>query len=220
MRNVAAGAIVAMLACAALVGGSTARAEPEAPRVLDRTFTCALSPRGGLYLVDARAHSGTRLQGKWAKLSYVGLRSGNFGGATGNMLAWVTSGKPTATTTIDQDFESFDVKTFGTIGVRRDACRVTAAPIPLTPAGLRGGAAGALGDAYDCAAPRQVIVRFRAVLAATGRLTRGDDFLTVRVPVLEAKLAVRTVSGKSLTYAEVGASGKAKLFAGRGCTAD
>ena len=39
VRNVATGAIVAMLACAALVGGSTARAEPEAPRVLDRTFT-------------------------------------------------------------------------------------------------------------------------------------------------------------------------------------
>ena len=220
MRNVPTGAIVAMLACAVLVGGSTARAEPEAASVIDRTFTCAISPRGGLYVVDARAHSGTRLQGKWAKLPYAGLRSGNFGGDTGNMLAWVTSGKPTATTTIDQDYETFEVKTFGTIGVRRDACRATAAPIPLTPASLRGSAAGALGDAYDCAAPRQVIVRFRAVLAATGRLKRGDDFLTVRVPVLEAKLAVRTAAGKPLTYAEVGASGKAKLFAGRGCTAD
>ena len=41
------------------------------------------------------------------------------------MLAWVTSGKPTATTTVDQDFEAFDVKTFGTVGVRRDACRAT-----------------------------------------------------------------------------------------------
>ena len=50
-----------------------------------------------------------------------------------------------------------------------------AAPVPLTPAGLRGGAAGALGDAYDCAASRQVIVRFRAELAATGRLKRGDQ---------------------------------------------
>ena len=220
VRNVAAGAIVAMLAGAALAGGSTARAEPEAARILDRTFTCAISPRGGLYVVDARAHSGTRLQGRWAKLPYAGLRSGNFGGATGNMLAWVTSGKPTATTTVDQDFESFDVKTFGTIGVRRDACRATAAPIPLTLAGLRGGAAGPLGDEYECAAPRQVIVRVRAVLAETGRLKQGDDFLTVHVPVLEAKLAVRTVAGKPIAYGVVGASGKATLFAGRGCTAD
>ena len=214
-------ALVAVaLVCSALLVGSSARAEPDAARVLDRTFTCSISPRGGLYVVDARAHSGTRLQGRWAKLPYAGLRSGNFGGASGNMLTWVTSGKPAATTTVDQDFEAFDVKTFGTVGVRRDACRATAAPVPLTPAGLRGGAAGALGDAYDCAASRQVVVRFRAELAATGRLKRGTSFLTVHVPVLRAKLAVRTVSGRPIAYAEVGASGKATLFAGRGCTAD
>ena len=136
------------------------------------------------------------------------------------MLAWVTSGRPTATTTVDQDFDAFDVKTFGTVGVRRDACRAAAAPIPLTPAGLRGGPAGALGVAYECAASRQVVVRFRAVLAATGRLKQGDDFLTAHVPVLEAKLAVRTVGGKPIAYAEVGASGKARLFVGRGCAAD
>ena len=220
MRSRAVVATLSILACASLAGGSTARAEPEAPQVLDRTFTCAISPRGGLYVVDARAHSGTRLQGKWAKLPYAGLRSGNFGGVSGNMLAWVTSGTPTATTTIDQDYEAFDVKTFGTIGVRRDACRATANPIALTHAGLRGGAAGALGDAYDCAAPRQVILRFRAVLAATGRLKQGDDFLTTHVPVLEAGLAVRTPSGRLLAYGDVAQSGKARLFVARGCSAE
>ena len=135
------------------------------------------------------------------------------------MLAWVTSGTPTATTTVDQDYEAFDVKTFGTVGVRRDACRAVADPIPLTQAGLRGGAAGTLGDAYDCAAPRQVKVRFRAVLAATGRLTQGDDYFTVHAPVPEAKLAVRTASGKPLAYGEVVASGKARLLTAKGCTA-
>ena len=85
---------------------------------------------------------------------------------------------------------------------------------------MRGGPAGALGAAYDCAAPRRVIVRFRAVLAATGRLKQGDDYFTVHVPILEAKLVVRTVAGKPIAYAEVGASGKAKLFVGRGCAAD
>jgi hypothetical protein len=212
--------VVLAMSClaAALLGGSAARAEPHAI-VLDRTFTCAISPRGGLYIIDARAHSGTRLQGKWAKLAYAGLRSGNFGLATGNMLAWVTSGKPTAATTVEQDFEAFDVNVFGTVGVRRDACRAAAAPIPLTPAGLRGGPAGALGVEYECPASRQVIVRFRTVLAATGRLKQGDDFLTAHVPVLEAKLAVRTVAGKPLAYGEVIASGKARLLTARGCTA-
>ncbi len=61
-------------------------------------------------------------------------------------------------------------------------------------------------------------MRFRAVLAATGRLKQGVDFLTAHVPVLEAKLAVRTVAGRSLAYADVVASGKARLFAAKGCT--
>ena len=220
MRTVATGAIVAMLAVAALAGGSAARAEPEAPRVLDRTFACALSPRGGLYIVEARAHSGTRLQGTWAKLPYAGLRSGNFGGVSGNMLAWVTSGKPTSTTTVDQDFDAFDVRTFGTVGVRRDGCRAVADPIPLTRAGLRGGAIGALGAAYDCPSSRQVVVRFRAVLAALGRLRQGDDYFTVHIPVLEAKLAVRTAAGKPLAYATVSGTGKATLFTARTCIPD
>ena len=220
MRNVVVGALLATLACAALAGGSTARAEPEAPRVLDRTFTCALSPRGGLYIVEARAHSGTRLQGRWAKLPYAGLRSGNFGGVSGNMLAWVTSGTPTATTTVDQDYDAFEVRTFGTVGVRRDGCRAVAGSIPLARAGLRGGTVGALGASYDCPSPRQVIVRFRAVLAAAGRLKQGDHYFTVHVPVLEAKVGVRTVAGKPIAYADVGASGKASLFVRPGCTSD
>ena len=211
--------VVAMLAVAARAVGSAAHARPDAPQVLDRTFVCAISPRGGLYIIDARAHSGTRQQGKWAKLPYAGLRSGNFGGVSGNMLAWVTSGAPTAATTVDQDYEAFEVKTFGTVGVRRDACRAVADTIPLTQAGLRGGAAGTLGDAYDCAAPRQVKVRFRAVLPAASRLKQGADYFTVHAPVLEAKLVVRTVAGKPLAYGEVATSGKARLLTAKGCTA-
>ena len=207
----------AALVSSAASGGSTA---PGAVRIVDRTFICAISPRGGLYVIDARAHSGTRVQRKWAKLPYAGLRSGNFGGASGNMLAWVTSGKPTSTTTIDQDFEAFDVRTFGTVGVRREACRATRAPIRLTSAGVKGGVAPPLGDEYECVAPHQVVVRIRAVLAAAGRLKQGDDFLTTHVPVLEAKLAVRTSADKPLAYGEVVASGNSRLFVGPGCTAD
>jgi hypothetical protein len=210
--------LVAIVTCAA-VSGSAARAEPNASAVLDRTFTCAVSLRGGVYLLEARAHSGTRFQGKWAKLPYAGLRTGVFGGPGGNMLAWITSGKPTATTTIDNEYDAFEVKTFGTVGVRRELCRETSTKVPLTSSGLQGGVAARLGDEYECFAPKQVVVRVRAVLAAPGGLRRGPQYQTAHVVVREAKLVARTPAGKVLAYADVTESGRARLFTAKGCTA-
>ena len=210
--------LVAMLAWAAVVG-SAARAEPDASAVLDRTFTCAVTLRGGVYLLEARAHSGTRVQGKWAKLPYAGLRTGVFGGPGGNMLAWVTSGKPTATTTIDNEYDAFDVKTFGTVGVRRELCRETSTKVPLTSAGLRGGVAAPLGNEFECFAPKQIVVRIRAVLATPGALHRGPLYQTAHVVAREAKLVARTPAGKMLAYADVTESGRARLFTAKGCTA-
>lgn len=210
-------ALVAILVVAS-VGGTTARAQQDATRILDRTFSCAVAQRGGAYILDARAHSGARLQGRWAKLPYAGLRAGNFGGDTGNMLAWATAGTPTATTTIDHEFETFDVKTYGTFGVRRESCRPASAPVPLTPLGLKGRAVGKLGEKVECFAPQRVLVRIRAVLLSKGTFRRGPDYQSLHTPAREAKLAVRTLAGKPLVYADVSESGKARLFAAKGCT--
>ena len=204
----------------ASVGGSAARAEPDDTRVLDQTFTCAIAQRGGAYILDARAHSGARLQGTWAKLPYAGLRAGNFGGDTGNMLAWVTAGTPSATTTIDQEFETFDVKTYGTFGVRRDPCRQASTPVPLTPTGLKGVVASRLGEKVECFAPQRVLVHIRAVLRSKGTFRRGLDYQSLHVPAREAKLAVRTLAGKPLVYADVAESGRARLFTAKGCTSE
>ena len=209
--------MVVAVAFAAVLGGPAARAERNATRVLDQTFTCAVTLRGGAYLLGARAHSGTRLQGRWAKLPYASFRTGLAGD---DALAWVTSGKPSAMTTVDNDYDTFDVRTYGTVGVRRELCRATSINVPLTSTGLQGGGAAPLGDEFECFAPKQVVVRVRAVLAATGRLRQRDDFLTTHVPVRAAQLAVRTLTGKPLAFAEVVESGKAKLFAARGCTVD
>jgi hypothetical protein len=216
----AAGALLAILVGVTSVDGSTARAEPDATQVLDRTFACAIDPRGGAYILDARAHSGARLRGKWAKLPYAGLRAGNFGGDTGNMLAWVTAGTPTATTTIDQEFETFDVKTYGTFGVRGEPCRQAATPVPLTPAGLKGVVASRLGEKVECFAPQRVLVHIRAVLRSKGTFRRGPDYQSLHVPAREAKLAVRTLTGKPLVYADVAESGRARLFTAKGCTSE
>jgi hypothetical protein len=218
VRAVVASVATAGLVCAALLTGSAARAEPGAAGVIDRTYRCAVFFRGGTYLLDSRAHAGSRVDAGWARLPYAGIRSGVFSGEAGNLVAWVTSGKPTPSSMIDQDYDAFPVKTYGTVGIRREGCREVATRIPLSSAGLRGGPAPPLGDSYECYAPRQVLVRVRAVLAAPAVLRRGEDFSTTHVPVREAKLAARTLAGKALVYADVVESGKARLFAARGCT--
>src|SRR5918994_4015623 len=214
MKVIAAALVGALLA----VGASHAAAPSETVFVLDRTYSCAIVLHGGLYQLENRAHPGARTGRSWTKLAYAGLRTGVFSGATGNLLAWVSAGKPTKTTSVDQEFWTFDVKTFGTVGVRGELCNPTRARVPLTAAGLRGGAAAPLGSELKCDVPRRVLVRVRAVFESRAVL-RGKEFESAHVPVREAKLAVRTVSGKPLAYATVSQTGQATLFTAKGCRA-
>jgi len=218
--RVAATAIgVAALALCALGADATARAEDQATRTLDRTYTCAVFFRGGAYLLDAHAHAGTKRGGAWARLPFAGVRTGVFSGGAGNLLAWITSGRPVESTVVDQDYDTFDVATFGTVGVRRESCRRSSVRVALSPEGLRGGAAAQLGSEFECFVPKQVVVRVRAVLAVPGALKVGPDFQTAHVPVREARLAVRTLAGKQLVYVDVQESGEARIFAAKGCSA-
>lgn len=212
-------AVLAGMALSMLVAGTQARASGAAKTVVDGTYTCAVFFRGGAYLLDNHAHAGSKRAGSWARVPYAGVHSGVFSGGTGNLLAWITAGKPSKDSMAELDYDSFGVAGAGTLGIRREGCRRTSTAVPLTPAGLRGGAAPALGAKYECFTPKQVVVRVRAVLAARGALRAGPDFQTARVPVREAKLAVRTLAGKPLVYADVSESGKVRLFAAKGCSA-
>lgn len=222
MRAIVVAALVSAAAALVLGAGSAARAQSDSTRgqVLDRTYACAVFVRGGAYLITARAHAGTRSNGSWARLPYAGVRSGVFSGGAGNLVAWITSGKPVATTLIDQDYDAFDVKTYGTVGVRRDSCRRSSASVSLAPAGLRGGAAEPLGTGFECFVPRQVLVRVRAVFPGAGSLHAGRDFQTAHVPVRQAKLAVRSIAGKPLVYAAVRDDGQARLYTATSCSPD
>ena len=215
MKVIAAALVGALL----VVGAAHAATRSENAFVLDRTYSCSIVLHGGLYQLENRAHPGARTGTSWTKLAYAGLRTGVFSGATGNLLAWVSAGKPMKTTTVDQEFWTFDVKTFGTVGVRGELCNPTRSTVPLTAAGLRGGAAAPLGSELKCDVPRRVLVRVRAVFESRAIL-RGKEFESAHVPVREAKLAVRTVSGKPLAYATVSQTGKATLFTAKGCRAE
>ena len=209
--------VAALVALA--VGAVDAESGPEATFVLDRTYACAIVLHGGIHRLESRAHPGARIGDSWTKLAYAGLRAGVFSGATGNLLAWVSAGRPTKTTTVDQEFWTFDVRTLGTLGISGRNCNPTNASVPLSPIGLRGGPAAPLGSELACDVPRRVLVRVRAVLASKAAL-RGRELESVHVPVLEAKLVARTPGGKPLTYATVSQTGKATLFTARGCVTE
>jgi hypothetical protein len=216
MKRLVACAVSLVAATALAIGSARATPDSEAAFVLDRTYSCAIALHGGIYQLENRAHPGARASGSWTKLAYAGLRAGVFSGGTGNLLAWISAGKPTKTTTVDQEFWTFDVRTFGTIGISGRACNPSRASIPLSAKGLRGGAAAGLGSELKCAVPRRVLVRVRAVLPSRASL-HGREFETIHIPVREAKLAGRTLSGRPLVYATVSQSGKAALFTAKGC---
>ncbi|HEX4747484.1 MAG TPA: hypothetical protein VFU99_11465 [Gaiellaceae bacterium] len=210
--------LAVIVALSALAVGS-ARAGQDATFILDRTYSCAIPLQGGIHQIENRAHPGARLNGAWTKLAYAGVRAGAFSGGAGNLLAWVSAGVPTKTTTVDQEYWSFEVRTLGTAGIRTDGCAPTTSAVPLSAGALRGGPAYPLGSELRCESPRRLLVRLRAVLSSRAAL-RGREVASVHVPVREAKLAVRTLSGAPLSYATVAESGKATLFTAKGCVAE
>lgn len=194
---------------------------------VDRTLLCTTRTHGGIHEVEARAHDGFRVDGRWAKLAYVTLTSGGAGGALSgnqnvspNALAWMTAGMPNTATTVDSEFWTFAVQTGGTFGYHRTRCQPTKKAVPLARSGLDGGRAGPLGEERDCATPRRVLLRMRARFASQGPLRGRGNFVSTKVPILDAKLSMRTLSGKPLVYAEVFQSGRTQLFGSRGCVFD
>lgn len=81
-------------------------------------------------------------------------------------------------------------------------------------------------DAYECRAPRAVLLRVQARFRTRTTLRLQSRYgwrtlATSNAAVIEqARLAIRTASGRPLVYADVLGSGRARLFTARTCTAD
>lgn len=205
--------------------GRASRGTTEA--VIDHTYACATVFLGGIYRVESRAHVGRRIGSEWAKLPYAVVASGGVtrtpgvDTAPGNSLAWVTAGNPSPSSTIDLEWLAFTARAGGTLGVNRTLCNPAHAAVSLSTSGLRGGAVGSDGTTIECDAPKRVFVRFRAtVRGSTVLRERARLFLATNAPASDAKLAVRTPSGRLLAYADVSDSGKARLFTARSCVPD
>lgn len=212
--------LAALLASAGILGTAPADAVPEAVQVIDRTVRCSTSPSGGIWEVEARANAGFKDGSSWQQLPFGAASSGNATFALGDSLAWITAGKPSADSTMDVDFRRSVVREWGTLGVSRMGCRSVNAIVPLTPAGLQGGAVSAIGDKLDCPAPRHVLVHVRAIATAKTNLRAREDLLRTNVPLKSAQLAVRTEKGKPIMYTDVVETGKARLFTAKGCVLD
>jgi hypothetical protein len=204
---------------------ATAGSDRRSLALIDRTYSCATTLLGGLYEAKNRAHAGIRSGSGWAKLPYAVVASGGWAGpltglpnAPNNTLAWITAGKPTGSTTVGGNSEVFPVLGGGTIGVNNDACTPSSAKVPLTGAGLRGGAVSPDWIALDCSVGKRVLVHIRASVDGSSALReRARIFLATNAPATQAKLAVRTPSGRPVSYADVSATGKARLFTAQGC---
>jgi len=198
------------------------RVSASAPRVLDRTLVCTTVPLGGIRQIQLRGHDGVRSGGgaSWRHLAFAVVATG---GATvseslDNSLAWVTAGVPSGTTTMDSLSRwPHYPHNEGTVAFNRRQCTPSAARVPLSPARLNGGRAGALGEEIDCFPPRRVLVRVRAVVQSPLRLFGNEMFLKTTIPAREGYLAVRTLSGKPLVFASVLASGKSSLYTAPSC---
>jgi hypothetical protein len=216
--------VTLMLALAAAFAGYAlqppASAGPAPSRVVDRTMLCATTPLGGIREVEVRAHAGIRQGGSsWKQLPFAVVSSGAVGSrvtALDNSLAWITAARPGGTTTMDTGFNLSWPHTSGTLALS-SRCRASTAPVSLSPSRPQGGSVGVFGDSYDCPAPRRVLVRVRAVLQAASGLHSTSGFLRTITPADEATLALRAESGKPLVYAQVVASGRARLFTAGNC---
>jgi hypothetical protein len=191
--------------------GTSAGATAAPARVIDRTFTCTTGAQAGNRELDVDVKAGFReTPGKWkyrphAFVSTPGLSRG----AEQSSIAGMTAGFPPA--------DEFDRDTTLWVGARR--CTTARDPVPFSTAGLAGGAAGALGERYECSPTKRILVRVRAVFRAPTslRLHQGFNQLLARGEILEGSLAVRLQTGKPLLFAQVFQSGKARLFTSGHC---
>lgn len=225
MRKPARLLVVGFLAAglAALFQPSS-RAQPIPTRALDQTFLCATRMTGGSHEIEARAHAGVREGSRWRKLAFAGVVTPTLGGNTTALdpsaLVWITAARPRATTTIGHEGWTTPVLAHGTLAVSQKLCKTVKGRAPLSSGGLQGSAASQLGEALDCASPRRVLVRVRAVFESATRLRPRSGYLRTTAHVDEAAFVVRSQSGKPMVFASVAASGRASLFTAPNCVPD
>ena len=203
----------AALSLAAASLGTAADAAPDATRLVDRTLVCNAGFANGVRSVTVSARSAFGKDGKleWLAQATVvtpGALIPSKKNAYLPTLAGVTAGWP-----------SPPPLTSGGMGFSTKRCGGTRAKVALSPRGLGGGAASQLGEEIKCVTPKRVLVRIRSTFTEpiTPELDRKGGWYGANARIEKGQIAVRTLTGKPLVYAEVSDSGRARLFTARSC---
>ncbi|HEX4747485.1 MAG TPA: hypothetical protein VFU99_11470 [Gaiellaceae bacterium] len=189
--------------------GAVGAAERQS-RVVDRTVTCTTGVHGGAHVIYLRAQSAFR-RGKvldWlaqATVSGVGQpipSKPNYRPT----LAGVTAGWPVAAPV-----------TSGALGFSARLCTRSSRRVGLAPRGLPGGLASQLGDEFTCVVPRSLVIRIRAEFREPTPLRRKGDYYSADARIDRGQLAVTTLTGKPIAYAEVAEAGQARQYTSKRC---
>jgi hypothetical protein len=213
MRTVALlGALLAATAAALVaVSARDAAASPAASRVVDRTFLCRAGYSNGARLLLITVRSAARRGDELDWLAHATVSTpGNplSRQNTQPTLAGVTAGWPPP-----PPFTS------GGLGYDNARCGPSRAKVPLSPKGLQGGVASAFGEDFRCIVGKSVFIHLRATFrqAVTETPSKTGDAVSALGRMETGQIAVRTLKGKPLVYADVADGGRARLFT-KGCS--
>jgi hypothetical protein len=194
-------------------------------RVIDRTLSCRTTTSGGVREIELSAYTGFRQGGRWLTLPFARVATGGVRSAANSLedsLAWVAAGKydHNANLTPSDGILLTNATRFGTWALNRGMCRPARASVPLSARGLRAATVDPLGVRFDCATPRQVLVRVRVVAHAAPARYREQQFEKTKASLQQGFIAVRTPGGKQLAFASVLDSGKVRLAVAPACRED
>ncbi len=219
MRALAAALSAGALAAAMLGSQQRAGAEPAASKIVDRTVSCAVGLTGGIHEVEVTANTGTRMLGKrsvWKYLAGAGVE--DFGTraqgdvSAGNPLPPPAPGFPAGSERLS----------FSAPPLCRSAPRIVLTKTGLAPAAVSGIPPNP-GEGIDCYPGKRVLIRVRGIFSAptslhVKRYQNQPGLLAASGTIVVGYLAIHSVSGKPLAYAEVFQNGKAQLFTARSCS--
>jgi hypothetical protein len=222
-------AFVAASVAAAYASTSSAHqtGPTQAPtRVVDRTVVCRAELSGGIHEVEIRVQSGAVRKGsRWDKPALAMVTTGSTGAAAqalDNAIAWVVAGTPTPRANLVMTLVGFTypVTTWGTVAMATRCSVKRGARPPLSSKSLQGAFVDPFGTVFDCSTPRRFVVRVRAELTSSSSLRTRRGYLSTTTSATRAQVVVATEAGKRLAYAEVSASGKARLLTASSCVPD
>ena len=200
----------ALLAAPAVGIASSASASPAATRVVDRTLLCRVGYSGGARLLLLSAQSAARSGDKLEWLAHATVSTPGNPLSRQNAeptLAGVTAGWPPP-----PPFTS------GGLGYDNTRCGPSRAKVPFSSKGLMGGVANAFGEDLRCIVGKSVLVRVRASFTepVVEEPNKAGDFVSALGRMTTGQIAVRTLTGRPLVYADVADGGRARLFS-KGC---